>query len=326
VTFSEWINNTAKQLPCGDPGSAKRELFRCLFEATGKRRAFFIAHGTDDLESVLSADELLLLEKVLLRRAQNEPIQYIFGKESFWGREFLVGPGVLIPRPDSELLIETALAAAGCIAAPWDRLIKGDSSPYELPAADDGVLRFMDLCTGTGCLGITFALETASSGIPVSGILTEVSSEAAQYAQRNIEVHHAGPFLQLCLCDLFPRTAELQGIWPKHKTALILANPPYIPTDDMKDLMPDVSEYEPHLALDGGRDGLDFYRRILKEAQSILAPGGLLFFEHGYDQGESVPALCGEYGYTNVKCFKDFGSLPRVTAARYTPEEQRGES
>ena len=117
------------------------------------------------------------------------------------------------------------------------------------------------------------------------------------------------------MCDLFPEHAELADIWPEQKADMILANPPYIPSDDMKDLVPDVSLYEPHLALDGGRDGLDFYRRILREAKSILAPGGILFFEHGYDQGESVPGLCREFGYTDIKSFKDYGGLPRVTAA-----------
>jgi len=315
VTFSEWVNRTAKQLPCDDPGSSKRELFRLLTEISGKNRTFFVARGRDDLASVLTADELARLEKALSRRARNEPIQYIFGKENFWGRDFLTGPGVLIPRPDSELLIETALAALGGYAMTQDRMIKGDSSPYTLHAGGDGVLRFIDLCTGTGCLGITFALEAAMRGIPVSGILTEVSPDAAQYALKNISGLHAGSLLQLCLCDLFPEHAELTGIWAKQKADMILANPPYIPTDDMKDLIPDVSDYEPHLALDGGRDGLDFYRRILREAKSILAPGGLVFFEHGYDQGESVPGLCREFGYTDIKTFRDYGGLPRVTAA-----------
>jgi len=315
VTFSEWVNETAKRLPCDDPGSSKRELFRLLTGITGKNRAYLIAHGPDDLESVLSADERIRFEKALSRRARNEPIQYIFGKENFWGRDFLTGPGVLIPRPDSELLIETALAALGGYAMPQDRMIMGDSSPYTLPVGGDGVLRFMDLCTGTGCLGITFALEAAARGIPVSGILTEVSPDAAQYALKNISGLQAGSLLQLCMCDLFPEHAELADIWPEQKADMILANPPYIPSDDMKDLVPDVSLYEPHLALDGGRDGLDFYRRILREAKSILAPGGILFFEHGYDQGESVPGLCREFGYTDIKSFKDYGGLPRVTAA-----------
>ncbi len=326
MTFSEWINETAKRLPGDDPGSAKGELYRCLFEATGKNRAYFIARGPDELASVLSADDLFLLENALLRRAQNEPIQYIFRKECFWGRDFLVGPGVLIPRPDSELLIETALAAAGCLPMPWDRLTGGDSSSFLLPATDSGIVRFIDLCTGTGCLGITFALEAASHGIRTSGILTDVSTEAADYAQKNIAALGAESLLTLCLCDLFPDTRELTGIWPGHKADMILANPPYIPTDDLKGLMPDVSEYEPLLALDGGRDGLDFYRRILREARNVLRPGAILFFEHGYDQGESVPLLCAEYGYMDIRCFKDYGGRPRVTAARYSPDAYGEES
>lgn len=150
----------------------------------------------------------------------------------------------------------------------------------------------------------------------MKGILTDISPDALKYADQNIRLHSLQNALMLSSCDLFPEISEISDFWGQPEADLMVVNPPYITDHDMSGLMPEVADYEPQIALRGGEDGLDFYRRILAEAQPFLASGGLLVMEHGYDQGESVPALCRAYGYLHEQSFHDYGGQPRVTVIR----------
>ena len=317
MILTDWIRGASASLEKAGIESPKKEPYLWLTLLTGKNRAFFIAHGSDKMSGILTDDDCARLEDIRLRRVMREPLAYILGRADFRGRPFLVGRGVLIPRPDSELVVEAALAVLGYTEIPWNQCLSETGTDNGLfGRRTDGVFRFMDLCTGSGCLGITTALELLEKGVAVSGILTDISPDALKYAGSNIEANGAADILTLCRCDLFPETAVEESVWNGERAEMIIANPPYITARDMEELMPEVREHEPRLALEGGDDGLGFYRRILTGADSHLMPGGWIVFEHGYDQGESVPNLCREAGYVRVMCFRDYGGQPRVTVAR----------
>jgi len=299
VILSEWVKQSAVLLERAGIENAKSEPYHCLSHISGKNRAFFLSRAKEPMEDVLSPPERQRLEEICSRRQKNEPLEYILGVASFWGHSFVVGPGVLIPRPDSETVIEVVLGAVGL---------------WKIPAP--GVLRFMDLCTGSGCLGIALAHALLEKNTEVKGILTDISKDALAYADQNITLHAMNKTLTLMPCDLVPERSEIIDFWGDYLADLIVTNPPYITDKDMSELLPEVAAYEPHVALRGGADGLDFYRRILIEVQPYLRSGGLLVMEHGYDQGESVPELCRSFGFSDVHCFRDYGGQPRVTAAK----------
>ncbi len=316
MILSDWIKQNIEYLERAGIENAKYEPYLWLSQISGKNRAFFISHANDETNGLFSETQRFALEEISRRRQKNEPLAYIIGSLSFWGHIFRVGPGVLIPRSDSETVIETALSRFGLLPFPSGQT-NGDRMPETaaIPAAD-GTFRFMDLCTGSGCLGISIGLALNQKGINCKGVLTEISPDALTYADINICAHDLQKNLLLCACDLLPERNVLSDFWGPEQADLILSNPPYITDEDMTGLMPDVSDYEPQIALRGGADGLVFYRRILSEATPLLASGGILVMEHGYDQGESVPALCREYGYEHVQCIRDYGGNPRVTAAK----------
>ena len=202
-------------------------------------------------------------------RAAHEPLQYITGEQEFMGLSFAVSPEVLIPRQDTESLVEETLSVL-----------------------KDGDL-ILDMCTGSGCILISLLHEKKTC----QGI--GVARENAVHNQVEAE---------WLVSDLF---TEVKGEFD-----VIVSNPPYIATRDLEELMPEVICHEPKRALDGHEDGLYFYRKIIEQAPIYLKPGGRLLFEIGYDQGESVPTLLTEAGFTEITVIKDYNGNDRVVCAR----------
>ena len=252
-----------------------------LCRAIERDPAYLIAHP----EATLRISELASYQALVERRAQGEPVAYITGEREFYGRSFQVNPAVLIPRPETELLVDLALE--------------------RMPA--DGVTRALDLGTGSGCVAISLASERSHSKI----LALDQSVEALAVARRNAVAAHVGnvAFLQ---SDWFAALRrELFGV--------IVANPPYVATDDPHLAAGDL-RFEPRAALDGGSDGLVAIRRIVVEAKEHLEPGGWLLFEHGHDHGERVRLLLHAEGYEEIFTAHDLAGIDRVSAGRLTQQ------
>ena len=218
------------------------------------------------------------------KRRRRIPLAQILGRQSFYGLDFFVNEDVLIPRADTECLVDLVLEDYADLAKQ-----AGYSS-----------LKILDLCTGSGCIGISVAKHLPYQEL----LLVDLSEKALAVAKKNAE-KHLGENVTLLQSDL------LTGVKGK-KFSLLLSNPPYIVSRVIPGLDREVSEYEPKLALDGGEDGQVFYRRIAKEAKAVLLPGARLYLEIGYDQGESVKDIFQKEGYEAVEVFPDLSGNPRV--------------
>lgn len=215
------------------------------------------------------------------RRLAHEPLQYILGKWEFYGREFYVGEGVLIPRPETELLIDTAINE-----------LKGKIQPV-----------CYDLCSGSGCIGITVSKEIPDSRV----YMLEKSEKAFGYLEKNV-AHNGAHNCKAVIGDIFEECPL------EEKADIILSNPPYICSDVIPTLQPEVHK-EPIMALDGGENGLVFYERIAYGWINYLKPNGIIAVEIGEDQGESVSTIFKEKFY-DVSVIKDFSGNDRVVVAR----------
>ena len=252
-----------------------------LGEALGLDRIKLIVQA----ERPLTDDELSRYRALIKRRRASEPMAYILGRREFFALPMLVDRRVLIPRPDTEVLVETALDGTR------ERHLYG---------------RMLDLCTGSGCVAIAFAKERPTWRITA----VDLSPDAASVAREN--VLRAGVVHQLAVVegDLFEPLAK-DAVFE-----LITANPPYIPSADIEGLDADVRDFEPRLALDGGSDGLQITRRLVSEALRYLTPGGLLALEGGFDQAPAVAALLAEHGFDEIKRRKDLAGIERVVSGR----------
>jgi release factor glutamine methyltransferase len=218
------------------------------------------------------------------RRAGGEPLQYITGEQWFMGHRFSVDPSVLIIRPETELLAEKAI----------------DYLQTHERAKD-----VLDLCTGSGALAISIAKACPRIRITAS----DISSQALAVAKKNARDLGVSSRLDFVTSDLFDGIKS--GAFGK-KFDLIVTNPPYIRTSDLENLQKEIREHEPKIALDGGTDGLDFYRRIAKEAGPYLKPGACILTEIGYAQASDVSALFGEAGFSGIEVFPDLSGLDRI--------------
>jgi len=248
-----------------------------LGHVLGRPAAWLIAHD----DQVLDEDELLAFASLAARRAGGEPVAYLVGHREFFGREFAVSGAVLIPRPETELLVEIALAGVGA----------GGTAT--------STARILDLGTGSGCIAITLALE-----FPQAQVTAVDASEAAlQIAIKNAE--QLGAQLRFVQSNWF---TALDG----ERFDLIVANPPYIAAADPHLAAGDL-RHEPPAALSSGADGLEDIRRIIAVASAYLAPGGQLWLEHGYDQAEAVRALLAAKGLTGIEQHRDLAGTVRVS-------------
>lgn len=224
-----------------------------------------------------------------VRRLLNEePLAYVLGEWEFYGLPLYVSPDVLIPRDDTCAVTELAI----------NKSLFLDKDP-----------RILDLCCGSGCIGLAIASRVKDARVT----LADVSREALAVAKKNIARNKLGGRVSTFQVDARKNAPGFLG-----KFDLIVSNPPYITAEDMKQLPKSVDDYEPHLALFGGEDGLDFYRCILKNFTSILKPGGFLCFEFGMDMGDSVCALLEENDYTIVQRKRDYNDRERAVLAQYS--------
>lgn len=239
----------------------------------GIDRNYYFLHSDDIIEQKDEERYRDLLQK----RGSHIPLQHLTGTCDFMGLTFQVNDQVLIPRQDTETLVESALS----------RLKEGD--------------RALDLCTGSGC--IILSLEKLGPGI--RGLGADISAAALAVAKRNRD--SLGLESDFCISDLFE---GIEGVFD-----IIVSNPPYIASGKIPGLMEEVRGFEPLLALDGGADGLDFYRRIIKDARDFLKPGGWLGLEIGYDQREAVEELLRRQGFIKTETLQDLAGLDRTVWA-----------
>ena len=279
LTYAEIYQWGFGELSAAGIDEAKTDARLLLEWCCGTDRNTLLAHG----ERSISGEEYEQYTNCIAARKQRVPLQHITGEQEFMGLTFVVNKKVLIPRQDTEVLVEEVMRHL-----------------------HDG-MRILDMCTGSGCI----LLSLLHYSNDCTGVGVDLSEEALQVAWKNAE-RILGAQADGQTRVLFRQGDLFEGVEEDDKFDIIVSNPPYIKTDVIESLMPEVREHEPRLALDGHEDGLFFYRRILEQAGRFLAGGGMLFFEIGYDQGEQVSRLMEESGYMNVEVIKDFAGLDRV--------------
>jgi release factor glutamine methyltransferase len=241
-------------------------------------------------ERCLNDAELGLYRSLIQRRRAGEPVAYILGRREFYGISLAVDRRALVPRPDTETLVDVALARTRV------RSMYG---------------RALDLCTGSGCVAVAFARSRPTWRVTAS----DVSAEAVALAWENALRHGVAFSVRVLEGDLFaPFTDE--------RFELITANPPYIPSPEIAELVPDIRDFEPRVALDGGPDGLDLLRAVVCGASEHLEPGGVLAVEIGHDQAARVEELFERAGFSEVQRRRDYGDRDRVVSATF--ERPRG--
>ena len=275
VTIQNALADATAALAGSGLERARLEAGSLLSQVMNRDRTFILAHP----EHVLDADLLAVFQSLAVRRAAGEPLQYLTGHQEFFKLDFAVTPEVLIPRPESEAIVEVAL----------------ELLPRDRPS------RFADVGTGSGCLAISILHELTHA----SGIAIDVSPAALNIARGNAKRHGVIDHLQLIESDLFSAVAA------DEQFDLIVSNPPYVPDDDIDSLQREV-RYEPRSALAGGSDGLDVIRRLLREAPPRLQARGHLVFEFGFGQEELLLNLIDRKAWNLIEVRKDLQGIPRT--------------
>lgn len=284
LTIADALREAAARLRDGGVAEPRREAVTLLSHALGRDRAFLVTHADDDLE----AARLAGFRALVARRAAGEPFQYIAGRQEFYGLEFEVTPDVLIPRPETELLVEEAL-----------KLLEGSDAPL-----------VCDVGTGSGCIAVTLLHERAEA----RGFALDISPAALAVAARNAARNGVDERLRLLVSDCFEalRSDEHEGT----RFDLIASNPPYIAEADVEELQKEVREHEPRVALTPGGDGLAVVRRLVTEAPRFLKPGGHLLVEIGFGQHEQVASLIDPAVWRLLDIHRDLQGIPRTVALR----------
>lgn len=278
MTLREVLDMGEGRLVAADVPEAKLNAWYLFAHCFGMDRGgFFLRSG-----QMADDGKVREYEVLLGRRAQRIPLEYITRETEFMGLPFYVDGRVLVPRQDTECLVEEALKSS-----------EGKS--------------VLDLCTGSGCIGVSLAVLGKCRSVT----LADISAEALEVAVRNAE--HNGAAVTVVHSDLFH---NIRGRYD-----IIVSNPPYIPTGEIPNLMPEVRDHEPRAALDGEEDGLRFYRSIIREGGAFLKMGGVLVFEIGCDQGDAVSDMMCGAGFCRVEVKKDLAGLDRIVRGEWRRED-----
>ncbi len=250
-----------------------------------------------NFDKPLTVNERKLFKQLLQRRAKREPVAYITGKREFWSLDFFVSPDVLVPRPETELLIEIALELAGELNG-------------KVP------LRILDLGTGSAAIAVSLARELGDAEIWV----TDISSGALSIARANAARHGVEERIRFLQGDIFEPARDHRDFFD-----MVVSNPPYVRRGEIQDLPPEVRDWEPRQALDGGEDGMDFIRQIVQRGHLYLVGGGFVALEIGADLGGEVAQLFASAGcYCKASVHRDLAGRDRVIVARRIPEVDQG--
>jgi release factor glutamine methyltransferase len=278
-SISEILKKATEVLQSSGIAEPRREAGSLLAFALHKDRTFHITRN--DYE--LSNDEETNFQAVLKRRAAREPLQYITGRQEFYGLDFIVTPDVLIPRPETEMIVENAVG-----------ILKTRENS-----------RFCEIGVGSGCSSVSILHNTKAA----SAMGLDVSEKALKIAELNAENHRVADRLRLKVSDVF-------GALSVEKFALIVSNPPYIPREDIPNLQAEVRDFEPVNALTDGGDGLSIIEKIVCAAPQFLTPGGFLLLEIGFRQAEAVNALFDAEIWRSVEILPDLQGIPRMVKSQ----------
>ena len=261
-------------------GPMARDLVSTL---SGMTQEAFLAERDKPVSEELTARVDMAVDRYLA----GEPLPYVLGEWTFYGLDLYVSPDVLIPRDDTCAVAELAI----------HRGLFLDQNP-----------RILDLCCGSGCIGLAIASRLKDARVT----LADLSGPALSVARKNIQRNHMGGRVSCVQVDAMEAPPSFLG-----KFDMIVSNPPYVTASEMEELPDSVKKYEPHMALFGGTDGLDFYRAITKNFRDLLKPGGFLCYEFGMGQGDAVCAILEENGFTVLERTLDFNERERAVLAQY---------
>lgn len=280
MTYREVFTWGEQILREADIADAKIDAWRLLAMACRIDHTYYYMH----MEEEMDAERRHEFEVLLRKRAEHIPLQYITGEQEFMGLTFHVNSNVLIPRQDTETLVEAALK----VVQPG--------------------MKVMDMCTGSGCILISI-MKNAHG---VEGFGYDISKQAIIVAKENAKLNE--------VTAVFERSNLFEDVI-EDKFDVIVSNPPYIPSDEIALLMPEVAQFEPQEALDGREDGLYFYRKIIASCKDYLAADGCILFEIGYNQGEAVSAMLKEAGFLDVSVIKDLAGNDRVVFGKLRTDD-----
>ena len=289
MTVSEAIAQATRTLVAAAVPAAAFDAELLLRHMLGRDRAWIIAHGSDRIED----NDQTRFDKMVRRRAAREPLQHITGTQEFWGLDFLVSKDVLIPRPETEFVVEAALAATKGVPAPL----------------------IIDVCTGSGCIAVSIAKNAPNARI----FAIDRSEAALAVARENAKRHGVGDRIRFLAGDLFGPLVELDLAG---RADIVTANPPYVKSGDLPMLQPEVKDFEPGIALVAGPEGTEIAERVIRAAPAYLRKGGRLIMEMGMDQAEAVTRMVrNSSAYGEPELVKDLMEIDRVIVAKKDRQE-----
>ena len=280
TNISESIRVAADSLKMCEIPKPFREAKSLLLLAIKKNKAFLIAHP----EYQLTEDQEQVFWNYIERRSRHEPFQHIAGKQEFWGLDFVVSPAVMIPRTETELIVEAGI-----------EILRKSENP-----------KFCEVGIGSGCISISILHDVPKA----SATGFDISPDALKIARLNAENNEVAGRLKLIQSDIF---SKIKG---SDKFDLIVSNPPYIPVREMSGLQAEVRDFDPHIALTDGKDGLSIIQKIIKRSPKFLKPNGFLLMEMGFNQSNDVGQMFDQAIWEEVNFFPDLQGIPRMVKAR----------